>query len=74
MEECSGPLTVEIIPGKHCDFITYLAKRARTQSGVGVEVQFSGYGTALWSLDSRNCSRKALKFQQLSIQESESSV
>jgi hypothetical protein len=28
MEQCSGPLTVEFVPGKHCDFCTYLAKRA----------------------------------------------
>jgi hypothetical protein len=32
MEQCSGPLAVEIIKGKHCDFSTYLAKRARAQS------------------------------------------
>jgi hypothetical protein len=28
MEQCSGPLAVEIVSGKHCDFSTYLAKRA----------------------------------------------
>jgi hypothetical protein len=32
MEECCGPMAVEIIPGKNCDFSTYLAKRARAQS------------------------------------------
>jgi hypothetical protein len=36
---------VEIIPGKHCDFSTYLAKRARAQSGACAEVQFAVYGT-----------------------------
>jgi hypothetical protein len=34
MENCCGHLAVEIISGKHCDFSTYLAKRARAQSGV----------------------------------------
>jgi hypothetical protein len=29
MEQCCGPLAVEIVPGKHCDFIIYLAKRTR---------------------------------------------
>jgi hypothetical protein len=33
MEESCGPVTVEIISGKHCDFITYFAKRVRTHSG-----------------------------------------
>jgi hypothetical protein len=28
---------------KHCDFSTYLAKRARAQSGTCAEVQFSDY-------------------------------
>jgi hypothetical protein len=32
MEQCCGPLAVEIIPGKHCVFSTYLAERARAQS------------------------------------------
>jgi hypothetical protein len=74
MERCCGPLAVEMIPGKHCDFITYLAKGARAQSGAYAEVQFPDYGTELWSPGSRNGSRKALRFQQLSFQESESSV
>jgi hypothetical protein len=43
MEHRSGPLTVEIVPGKHCDFSTYLAKRARAQSGAFEEVQFPDY-------------------------------
>jgi protein maelstrom len=29
MIECCGPLAIEMIPGKHYDFSTYLAKRAR---------------------------------------------
>jgi hypothetical protein len=74
MEQCSGPLAVEIIPGKHCDFISYLAKRARAQSGACAELQFPDNGTEMWSPGSRNGSRKALRFQQLSCQESESSV
>jgi hypothetical protein len=31
MEQCCGPLTVEIVPGKHFVFSTYLAKRAKAQ-------------------------------------------
>jgi hypothetical protein len=50
MEQCCLPLEVEMIPGKHCDFITYLAKRARAQSGACAEVQFPDYGTELYSL------------------------
>jgi hypothetical protein len=42
-----GPLGVEIVPGKHCDFSTYLAKRAGTESGACAEVQFPDYGTEL---------------------------
>jgi hypothetical protein len=47
MEECFGPLPVEIVPGKHCDFSTYLAKRARAQTVACAEVQFNDYGTVL---------------------------
>jgi hypothetical protein len=61
MEQCSGPLTIEIVKGKHCDFSTYLAKRARAQSGACAEMQFSDYGPVLWSPGSRNISRKATK-------------
>jgi hypothetical protein len=28
MEQCCSPLAVEFFPRKHCDFSTYLAKRA----------------------------------------------
>jgi hypothetical protein len=73
-EECSGPLAVEILPGKHCDFSTNVTKRARTQSGAWPKVKFPEYGTVLWSPVSRNISRKALRFQLLSCQERESSV
>jgi hypothetical protein len=62
MEESSGPLAVEKIAGKHCDFSTSLAKRAGVQSGAFAEVQFPDYGTGLWSPGSRNDSRKALDF------------
>jgi hypothetical protein len=70
MEQCCGPRSVEIIPGKHCDISTYLAKRARAQSGACAEVQFPDYGTVLWSAGSRNYSRKTLRFQHLSYLES----
>jgi hypothetical protein len=46
MEQFCGPLAVESFPGKqekHCDFSTYLAKRARAQSGACAEVQFPDY-------------------------------
>jgi hypothetical protein len=59
MEQSSEPLTVEIVPGKYCDFSTYLAKRARAQSGACAELQFPDYGILPWSPGSRNCSRKA---------------
>jgi hypothetical protein len=48
MEQSSSPLpVVEIFPGKHCDFITYLAKRTRAQSGTCAKVQFPDYGTVM---------------------------
>jgi hypothetical protein len=61
IEQCCGPLAVEIIPGKHCDFSTYIAKGARALSGAYAEEQIPDYGTVLWSPGSRNCSRKAGK-------------
>jgi hypothetical protein len=60
MEQCCGPLAVEMVPGKRCDFSTYLAKRARSQSGACAEVQFPDCGKKLWFPGSRNFSRKAL--------------
>jgi hypothetical protein len=62
IEQSCGPLRVEIFLGKHCDFSTYLAKRARAQSGACVEVQFPDNGTELWSHGSRNISRKLCDF------------
>jgi hypothetical protein len=47
MEESCGPMAVEMVPRKHCDFSTYLAKCARAQSGACAEVNFSDYGTEL---------------------------
>jgi hypothetical protein len=47
MEQCCGPLAVEIVNGKHCDFSTNLAKRARTKSAACGEVQFHDYVTVL---------------------------
>jgi hypothetical protein len=66
MEQISGPLAVEIVPGKHSDFSTYLAKRTRAQSGACAEVHFPDYGTLLWSLSSINFSRKAGKHYDFS--------
>jgi hypothetical protein len=74
MEQCSGPLAEGMIPGKHCDFSTYFAKGVRAHSGACAEVQFIDYGTVLCSSGSRIGSKKALRFQHLSCQESESSV
>jgi hypothetical protein len=50
MEQCCGLLAIEIFPGKHYDFSTYLTKRARAQSGACAELQFPDYGTDLWPL------------------------
>jgi hypothetical protein len=61
-EQSCGPLAVEFVPGKHCDFSTYLAKRAGTQSGAWAEVQFPDYGTVLWLSVSRYGSRKNCGF------------
>jgi hypothetical protein len=58
MAQNCGPLAVEIVQGKHCDFSTYLAKRARAQSGACADVQFPEYRSVLWSPGSRNCSKK----------------
>jgi hypothetical protein len=63
----SGPLAVEFVPGKHCNFSTYLAKRGRVQSGACAEVQIPNYGTVVWSPGSRNGSRKAGKHCDFSI-------
>jgi hypothetical protein len=40
-------MAIEKFPGKHCDFSTYLAKKASTQSGACAEVHFPDYGTEL---------------------------
>jgi hypothetical protein len=71
MEQSCSLLAIEMVPGKHCVFRTYLAKRARAQSGACEEVQFPDYGTVLYSTGSRNVSWKALRYQQLSCQERE---
>jgi hypothetical protein len=47
MDQRCGPLAVEMVPGKHCDFSNCLAKRARAQSGACAEEQFPDYGTEL---------------------------
>jgi hypothetical protein len=58
MEQSCGPQAIEIIPVKHCNFSTYLAKRAVAESGACAEVQFPDYGTVLWSPGRRNFGRK----------------
>jgi hypothetical protein len=73
-DQCCGPLAIEIFPGMPSDFSIYLAKRTGAQSVACTEEQFPDYGTVLWSPVSRNISRKELRFQHLSCQESESSV
>jgi hypothetical protein len=57
IEQCYGPLAVEMFPGKHYDISNYLAQRARTQSGACTEMNFPDYGTVLLSPGSRICSR-----------------
>jgi hypothetical protein len=74
MEQSCGPLAVGSVPGKHLGFRTYLAKRARAQSGALAEGQFPEYGTELWSPAVEGIFKKALGFQHLSCQESESSI
>jgi hypothetical protein len=49
-KQCTVPLAVEIVPGKHWNFSTYLAKGATAQSGACAEDQFRDYGTELWHL------------------------
>jgi hypothetical protein len=46
-EQNSGPLAAEFVPGKHCYFSTYLAKRASSHSDACANVQFPDYGTEL---------------------------
>jgi hypothetical protein len=46
-------MAVEIIPGKNCDFSSYIAKRAGAQTGACAEKNFPDYGTVLWSPGSR---------------------
>jgi hypothetical protein len=50
MEKSCGPQAVKIIPGKHCDFSTYLAKSAKYQSGACADLQFPDYGRVLCPL------------------------
>jgi hypothetical protein len=42
-EQSCRPLAVEMVPGRHCNFSTYIAKRVRAQSGACAEVQFIDY-------------------------------
>jgi hypothetical protein len=37
MEQCCGPIAVEMVPRKPCDFSTILAKSGRAQSGACAE-------------------------------------
>jgi hypothetical protein len=43
IKQGSSPLAVELVLGKHGDFSTYLAKRARAQFGARTKVQFPDY-------------------------------
>jgi hypothetical protein len=43
--------------GKHCDFSTFIIKRARALFGACAEVQFPDYVTVLWATGSRKGSR-----------------
>jgi hypothetical protein len=72
MEQSSSLLAVEMDLGKYNNFNIYLAKRTRPQFGACAEVHFPDYGTELWSPDSRIYSKKALRFQPLSYEDSES--
>jgi hypothetical protein len=63
--QCCGPLAVEMIPEKHCDFSTYLTKRARAQSGACAELQYPDFGTVLWAPGSRNDSRNGKFFNKI---------
>jgi hypothetical protein len=45
IEQSRGPLALENVTVNHSDFSTYLAKRARAQSGASAELQFPDYGT-----------------------------
>jgi hypothetical protein len=74
MEQNCGPLAVEIVRGKHCDFSNYLSKRARAQSGACAEVRFPDYGTVLWSPGSRNVSRKHCDFSTYDAKKRELSL
>jgi hypothetical protein len=40
MEHSFGTMAVEMVPGKHWDFSTYLARRAGVQSGAYADVHF----------------------------------
>jgi hypothetical protein len=62
MEQSCGPLAVGIVPGKLRNFSTYLAMRARAQSGACAEVQFIVNGRVLWYPGCRNNSRKHCDF------------
>jgi hypothetical protein len=66
MEYSCDPLAVENISGKHCDYRTYLAKRAKARSGACAEVQFPDFGTVMWSPGSINNSMKAAKHYDIS--------
>jgi hypothetical protein len=74
MEQSCGPHSVELFPGKHCDFSTYLAQRGRAQSGKCADVLFPDYGTVLWAQGSRIYSREELRLQNLFSKECESTV
>jgi hypothetical protein len=54
MEQSCAPLEIEMIPGKHCYFSTYLAKSLRPQAFACAEVKFPDYGRVQWPLALEN--------------------
>jgi hypothetical protein len=53
MEQSCSPLAVEVVPEEHCDFSTYLTKRASGKFGACAEGKFPDYGTVQWAHGSR---------------------
>jgi hypothetical protein len=74
MDHCCGRLAVEIVPVKHCDFSTYLAKGAKAQCGACADVNLLIMEKSCGPLTVEMVSGKHCGFQHLSCQESESSV
>jgi hypothetical protein len=50
MEQSCGPLSVEIVPGMHCDSAPILPREREYKSVACAEVQFPDYGTVFGPL------------------------